>query len=174
MFRIFHRTVNLFGNVLKYESKLYFDQRYNWAIIKLPELFVNKVFYSNGKFQVKSYETNFIYFTIISESRISAKNPLTNLISKNEQQQPVEKENRSEDDEKKKRDQSWRKMKYTLMAFGATFSALGFYLIIELGRPKIGEDGEKIIDQFSSYPLWKQYILRMLSEMEYYKNVCLA
>lgn len=62
-------------------------------------------------------------------------------------------------------------MKYTLMAFGLSFTCLGAYLIVELGKPRIDEHGNQMTDRFSKYPIWKQYLLRSLNEIEYYKNV---
>jgi hypothetical protein len=38
-------------------------------------------------------------------------------------------------EEQKRRDASWKAMKYSLIAFGATFGILGSYMIYELGNP---------------------------------------
>lgn len=62
-------------------------------------------------------------------------------------------------------------MKYTLLAFGVSFSTLGAYLLYELGKPPNDPNGNPIQDEFSDLPLYKQYLLRMLRELDYYKRV---
>jgi hypothetical protein len=39
-------------------------------------------------------------------------------------------------EEHKRRDASWKAMKYSLIAFGATFGIIGSYMVYELGIPK--------------------------------------
>jgi hypothetical protein len=39
-------------------------------------------------------------------------------------------------DEQKRRDASWKAMKYSLIAFGATFGMMGSYMVYELGIPE--------------------------------------
>lgn len=46
---------------------------------------------------------------------------------------PAASEEESEED-KKKRESSWRAMKYTLVAFGVTFGALGIWVLVECGK----------------------------------------
>jgi len=38
-------------------------------------------------------------------------------------------------EEQKRRDASWKAMKYSLIAFGATFGIIGSYMVYELGTP---------------------------------------
>lgn len=77
-----------------------------------------------------------------------------------------------EDEEaSQKREQSWKRMKYTLMAFGFSFTCIGAYLIMELGKPRLEEDGKLMVDEFSNMPIWKQYVLRTISELDYYRKV---
>lgn len=117
---------------------------------------------------------NILNETVISlfiEAKSSLKTPLASIITKESPTQIKVVEVTEEDDSKKNREQSWKRMKYTLMAFGFSFTCLGVYLIIELGKPRIGEDGEPLIDAFSEMPKWKQYIMRTVNELNYYRQV---
>lgn len=62
-------------------------------------------------------------------------------------------------------------MKYTLIVFGISFVCIGGFLIFTLGKPEKDDRGRPIPDEYSSLPLWKQYIYRTLSELDYYKKV---
>nr|XP_022915130.1 mitochondrial import inner membrane translocase subunit TIM50-C-like [Onthophagus taurus] len=62
-------------------------------------------------------------------------------------------------------------MKYTFIFFAVSLTCGGFYLITELGSPKYDDNGELIVDQFTELPVVKQYILRTLSELDYYSQL---
>ncbi|PNF36957.1 Mitochondrial import inner membrane translocase subunit TIM50-C [Cryptotermes secundus] len=74
-------------------------------------------------------------------------------------------------EEQKRRDASWKAMKYSLIAFGATFGMIGSYMVYELGKPKRDENGHIIEDEFSQMPLIQQFFSRMWKEMDYYKRM---
>lgn len=77
-----------------------------------------------------------------------------------------------EDEEaKKQKESAWRAMKFTFIAFGVSFTCLGTYLIYELGKPPTDPDGRLIYDEFSQMPAVKQYVLRTLRELDYYKRM---
>ncbi|XP_018571593.1 mitochondrial import inner membrane translocase subunit TIM50-C-like [Anoplophora glabripennis] len=57
-------------------------------------------------------------------------------------------------------------LKYTLLGMGISATLLGTYLIYEYGSPKINTEGETLVDEFSKYPIWKQYFLRGLRQIE--------
>lgn len=59
-----------------------------------------------------------------------------------------------------------RNMKYTFLFLGLTFVAVGSYVILILGRPVENEEGELAPDEFSNLPVWKQYFLRGLKQVE--------
>lgn len=100
----------------------------------------------------------------------TAKSPLGTLIQK-EAAKEKQKE-ASEDQEKSQaREASWRKMKYTLLAFGLSFVVIGGYLIFQLGKPPVDEYGTRIRDEFSDLPWWRQYLARAMFEIDYYKRV---
>lgn len=63
-------------------------------------------------------------------------------------------------------------MKYTLVVFGISFVCIGGYLIFELGKPILNEEGKVVRDEFSDLPVVKQYFYRTLKELDYYKRVC--
>ncbi|KDR10492.1 mitochondrial import inner membrane translocase subunit TIM50-C-like [Zootermopsis nevadensis] len=74
-------------------------------------------------------------------------------------------------EEQKRRDSSWKAMKYSFIAFGATFGILGSYMVYELGKPKRDENGNTVEDEFSQMPLIQQFFSRMLKEVNYYKRM---
>lgn len=96
---------------------------------------------------------------------------MTSLISKENEPLSKSEDVKDDDESKRKREQSWKRMKYTLMAFGFSFTCIGAYLIMELGKPRLDPDGTQITDEFTNMPIWKQYILRTISELDYYRKV---
>lgn len=99
------------------------------------------------------------------------KTPLTSYIKNENEGQSKQEEPKDDAEAKKKREQSWKRMKYTLMAFGFSFTCIGAYLIMELGKPRLDDNNDPIEDEFSNMPFWKQYILRTISELDYYRRV---
>lgn len=61
---------------------------------------------------------------------------------------------------------STNSLKYTLLCIGISITMLGTYLIIEYGSPVVNKEGEVLPDEFSKYPIWKQYLLRGLKKIE--------
>lgn len=81
-------------------------------------------------------------------------------------------ESKNEDEEaKKQKESAWRAMKYTFIAFGVSFSALGSYLVYELGKPPTDPEGRVMYDEYSQMPAFKQYMLRAIRELDYYKRM---
>lgn len=93
------------------------------------------------------------------------------MIAKKETEKEKSNAPSEEEEAKKARESSWRTMKYTLIVFGVTFICIGGYLIIELGKPEVDENGNRVRDEFSDMPVWKQYICRTLRELDYYKKM---
>lgn len=62
-------------------------------------------------------------------------------------------------------------MKYTLVMFGATFTAVGTWLIVEYGAPERDENGEIIRDEFSDMNTLRQYFMRMLKQLDYFQKM---
>lgn len=114
----------------------------------------------------------FFFLYIFSDAKPEGqiKSPLGTLLTKEAEK---EKTNTSSEEEeaRRARETSWRTMKYTLIVFGVSFVCIGGYLIVELGRPEIDEKGNRMRDQFSDMPIWKQYICRTLRELDYYKKM---
>ncbi|KAF4520918.1 hypothetical protein B566_EDAN008893 [Ephemera danica] len=79
-------------------------------------------------------------------------------------------EEESEED-KKKREAAWKTMKYTFIAFGVTFSALGVWVLVESGSPPTDPDGEAIEDEFSHLPIVQQYLTRCWSTLKTYNKM---
>lgn len=66
---------------------------------------------------------------------------------------------------------SWRTVRNTLIVLGLTFTAIGTYLIFELGSPKRGPDGGVLSDEFDDKPIVLQYLYRTARELTQYKKV---
>lgn len=93
-------------------------------------------------------------------------------LSAPKEQKLAHEDEKAEDEEaKKQKESAWRAMKYTFIAFGVSFSCLGTYLVYELGKPSLDPDGRPIFDEFSQMPTSKQYIMRTLRELDYYKRM---
>lgn len=118
-----------------------------------------------------SFDIHYIGFFLHLDTKPTEpiKTPLTNLIGKDTSQQ--KKEQDDEEEAKRTREASWRTMKYTLIIFGVSITCLGAYLVVELGKPTVLEDGTILRDEFTHLPMWKQYIYRFLREVDYYKRV---
>lgn len=76
-----------------------------------------------------------------------------------------------QEDEQKNRDDSWRKMKYTLIALGTALGLCGGTAAYSLGKPKTDDEGKPVIDEFSHLPLFQQFFKRMIHEVEYYNKM---
>ena len=189
MFRISSNKILLINNLFKTNSKSVRKIQNYKCDYKLTYNLSNKVFYSKGIF----WRLSPLYFIYLSEfifqihgivffifiidmkdvhdkitsepklllSRVIAKDSLDNFEIKQDDKEEAT----------KKKEQSWKHMKYTLIVFGASMVSIGIYLLIELGKPKRDENGDIIHDQFSDMPVWKQYIKRTLSELNYYEKV---
>ncbi|XP_014280128.1 mitochondrial import inner membrane translocase subunit TIM50-C [Halyomorpha halys] len=74
-------------------------------------------------------------------------------------------------DDQKSRDDSWRKMKYSLIAMGTAIGICGGTAAYTLGRPKTDEEGNIVEDEFSKLPVVQQFFKRMFHEIEYYNKM---
>ncbi|CAG9767387.1 unnamed protein product [Ceutorhynchus assimilis] len=150
MLRSLLRPVNILTNIIKEKP------RYSWQRYAVFHIQQEKRCYSNTN-QDPKYKT-----------------PLSSLLSNTpkEQAQSETKQDTNDEEEKaKQREQSWRTMKLTLLFFGVGFSSIGTYMVVSLGAPQKDEDGVPIRDQYSDYFLIKQYFLRAIRELEYYRKL---
>ncbi|XP_018318721.1 mitochondrial import inner membrane translocase subunit TIM50-C-like [Agrilus planipennis] len=150
MFRAVSRS-GILKNALKISSGVYLVQNEGKAVLNLTSAHISKAFFSDSK-------------------EVKPATPLANLLGK-ENIPTADKEKKEEEDEQKQRDAAWRTMKYTFIAFGFSFTVLGGYLVFELGKPVIGEDGLPVQDEFAHLAPWKQYLYRTLKELDYYKRL---
>ncbi|XP_014251280.1 mitochondrial import inner membrane translocase subunit TIM50-C-like isoform X1 [Cimex lectularius] len=75
------------------------------------------------------------------------------------------------DDDQKNRDESWKKMKYSLFAVFSTIGIGGGFAAYTLGKPDVDENGQIKEDDFSDLPMFKQFFKRMLHNIEYYNKM---
>ncbi|XP_030762474.1 mitochondrial import inner membrane translocase subunit TIM50-C-like [Sitophilus oryzae] len=64
------------------------------------------------------------------------------------------------------KDSSIKHMKYSLLFLGISSAIFGSYVIFYFGAPEVDEKGEVIPDDYTPMPLWKQYILRGIKQLE--------
>lgn len=102
---------------------------------------------------------------------VKVESPLSKLLLQDKPKEEHIAEPVEEQEKKETREQSWRRMKLTLMVFGVSFLGFGGYLIVTLGQPKVDEDGVVLDDPFINMPVVKQYVLRTLSELNYYQQL---
>ncbi|CAB3244950.1 unnamed protein product [Arctia plantaginis] len=84
------------------------------------------------------------------------------------EQENFEKENKEKTEENEK---SWRRMKMGFAVFGGAMTMLGGCLVIEMGAPRRGDDGELIKDEFSHMPIVLQYLRRTWKELTFYEKM---
>lgn len=106
-----------------------------------------------------------ILSTLIQNKEKEEQNKKTETESQSE-------EPKNEDEEaRKQKESAWRAMKYTFIAFGVSFSCLGSYLVYELGKPPTDPEGRLLFDEYSQMPAFKQYFMRAVRELDYYKRM---
>ncbi|KAF6203975.1 hypothetical protein GE061_002313 [Apolygus lucorum] len=77
----------------------------------------------------------------------------------------------NEQDDKEARDESWRKMKWSLIAVFGSLGITGGIVGWTLGRPLFDAEGKPIPDEFSHLPTIQQFFKRMVRELEYYTRM---
>ncbi|XP_034935088.1 mitochondrial import inner membrane translocase subunit TIM50-C-like [Chelonus insularis] len=82
-------------------------------------------------------------------------------------------ENTSQEDEeeKKKREHSWKMMKYSFIAFGASIGIAGSMFIYELSQPTYDENGNIQEDEYSHLPFVQRVWFRFFRAINYYKKL---
>ncbi|XP_038222029.1 mitochondrial import inner membrane translocase subunit TIM50-C-like isoform X2 [Zerene cesonia] len=99
--------------------------------------------------------------------------PQNNLNTKDAQevkkeQEKFEKEQKEKSEENEK---SWRRMKIGFAAFGGALTVMGGCMVVEMGAPKRGDDGEPLTDEFSHLPIVWQYLRRTWKELTFYEKM---
>jgi len=150
MILVRRRLIHFLSKAIK--TQVCLDPKTHRAIVHFPNFCVSKALFANDVKQTEPIKT-----------------PLSNIIGKDVSQQKTEHE--EEEEAKRSREASWRTMKYTLIIFGVSITSLGLYLVIELGKPVVGDDGQVITDEYSHMPTWKQYLYRTVKELDYYKRL---
>ncbi|BES97308.1 unnamed protein product [Nesidiocoris tenuis] len=104
-----------------------------------------------------------------TESRTSMFSHVKQMPPPEARPDPAQGEN--DEDDKKARDESWRKMKWSLIAVFGALGITGSYVGWALGRPMVDPDGRPITDEFSHLPTFQQFFKRMVRELEYYTKM---
>ncbi|KAG6457660.1 hypothetical protein O3G_MSEX010419 [Manduca sexta] len=84
------------------------------------------------------------------------------------EQEKFEKENKEKSEENEK---SWRRMKMGFAVFGGAMTVMGTCMVIEMGAPRRGDDGQIIEDEFSHLPSVLQYLRRTWKELTFYEKM---
>ncbi|CAF4828955.1 mitochondrial import inner membrane translocase subunit TIM50-C-like [Pieris napi] len=86
---------------------------------------------------------------------------------KNEQEKfEQEQKEKSQENEK-----SWRRMKMGFAVFGGALTVMGGCMVVEMGAPKRGEEGQILEDEFSNLPIVWQYLRRTWKELTFYEKM---
>ncbi|XP_045500998.1 mitochondrial import inner membrane translocase subunit TIM50-C-like isoform X2 [Colias croceus] len=99
--------------------------------------------------------------------------PQNNLNTKDAQevkkeQEKFEKEQKEKSEENEK---SWRRMKIGFAVFGGALTVMGGCMVVEMGAPKRGDDGQLLTDEFSHLPIVWQYMRRTWKELTFYEKM---
>lgn len=81
------------------------------------------------------------------------------------------KEEKEREDKEKSRQSQVKATKYSLLALGTMVAGFTAFAISEWGPPHRDEQGNPVTDQFSQYPVMKQYILRAWDALWNWKQV---
>ena len=60
---------------------------------------------------------------------------------------------------------------FSFAVFGGAMTVMGSCLVVEMGAPRRGDDGEIIEDEFSEMPIVLQYLRRTWKELTFYEKV---
>lgn len=137
----------------------------NSVYVKIPQ--ESSLFKFSNTTKFLTYEKSFATSSGSDKVKTSPKEKQ----QQDEKEREKQEQQRMEEEEAKKREQSWRTMKYSFIAFGSSFGLMGGYMIYQLGSPKTDENGKIIEDEFSSLPPFKQFTSRIWSELNYYQKM---
>ncbi|KAJ8714740.1 hypothetical protein PYW07_002965 [Mythimna separata] len=84
------------------------------------------------------------------------------------EQEKFEQENKEKTEENEK---SWRRMKMGFAVFGGAMTVMGGCLVVEMGAPRRGDNGEILEDEFSDMPIVLQYLRRTWKELTFYEKM---
>ncbi|XP_015518569.1 mitochondrial import inner membrane translocase subunit TIM50-C [Neodiprion pinetum] len=97
--------------------------------------------------------------------------PVSATGGQNEESSQDADQKKQEAEDKKQREHSWKMMKYSFAFFGVSMGVMGSFLIYELARPNVDEQGNIIEDEFSNLPYFEQLYKRLRRELNYYKKL---
>ncbi|XP_034833442.1 mitochondrial import inner membrane translocase subunit TIM50-C-like [Maniola hyperantus] len=86
-------------------------------------------------------------------------------------QKEQEKFEQEQKEKSKENEKNWRRMKIGFAVFGGAMTVMGGCLVIEMGAPRRGDDGQVIEDEFSHLPLPLQYLRRTWKELTFYEKM---
>ncbi|CAK1542005.1 unnamed protein product [Leptosia nina] len=99
--------------------------------------------------------------------------PQNNLNIKDAQEVKKEQEKFEKEQEEKtqENEKSWRRMKLGFAVFGGAITVMGGCMVVEMGAPKRGDDGQLLEDEFSHLPIILQYLRRTWKELTFYEKM---
>lgn len=80
-------------------------------------------------------------------------------------------EEKEREEKEKSRQSQIKATKYSLLALGTMIAGFTGFAVSEWGPPRRNENGEPVADEFSGYPVVKQYILRSWDSLWNWKTV---
>jgi len=96
--------------------------------------------------------------------------------SSSQEKSKTREEEEAEDEEKRKKEaeSSWKALKYSMIFLGVSMTGMAGFLVATWGVPDRDEEGNQIVDQFSSKALPLQYLLRSWNAMMNYSQVMIS
>lgn len=96
--------------------------------------------------------------------------------SSSQEKSKTREEEEAEDEEKRKKEaeSSWKALKYSMIFLGVSMTGMAGFLVATWGVPDRDEEGNQIVDQFSSKALPLQYLLRSWNAMMNYSQVIIT
>ncbi|XP_026749884.2 mitochondrial import inner membrane translocase subunit TIM50-C-like [Galleria mellonella] len=135
----------------------------NWFVSSAPVRFYSAEKLGNKK-DLKSGEKVDILGRFFPQAPLNS----DDAQSIRKEQEQFDKENKEKTEENER---SWRRMKFGFGVFGGALTVMGGCLVVEMGAPRRGEDGQIIEDEFSNLPTVMQYLKRTWKELTFYEKM---
>lgn len=81
-----------------------------------------------------------------------------------------ERRKKEEEEELKEMERAWKRMKIGFAFFGIGGAILSFWAIYFFGKPSLDEQGNEILDEFSTLPTVQQYVARTFKSVNHFQR----
>ncbi|KAM3960457.1 mitochondrial import inner membrane translocase subunit TIM50-C-like [Aphomia sociella] len=159
--KVLSLSKTIYGHTIKIQATN-FPRPHNWLASTAPVRFYSAE--KIDKKDVKPGEKVDILGRFFPQAPINSDD--AQVIKK--EQEEFDKENKEKTEENEK---NWRRMKIGFGVFGGALTVMGGCLVVEMGAPRRGDDGQIIQDEFSNMPIAMQYLKRTWKELTFYEKM---